>query len=377
MKIRDRLIIAFFIMTVLPMGIMACVFYANMNHELDADPNPAVSMGYVLFSLFIILVFTAIVLVGWIYMGMVNPLKDLRNATKIIKEGELDFKVKGASGDEIGLLRDDFDKMRQRLLQNELEKEKKDIEHRKIIRNISHDLKTPITSIKGYVEGILDNVADTPEKRQRYLAIIYKKAVEMDSLIDELSLYSQLDTNDIVYDIKEISVRGYFDDCAEDQVLDLGERGVTFRYENFCRPGTMMLVDPEKLKRVVDNIISNSLKYIGKNPGFIRITVEETRDGYIQIEIEDHGQGISKEDIPYIFDRFFRTDESRSTSTGGSGIGLSIVKKIIEDMGGRVWATSELGRGTTMFIMLKKPEYEDAGNAAEETEDTNGQDSDS
>lgn len=376
MKIRDRLIVAFCIMILAPLGMLACLFWPVSDRNIELNSSQGVSFNYVLFSLFIILVITAVLLVAWIYMGLVNPLRRLRDAAHNIKEGDLNFSLSGESSDEIGELAADFEKMRERLVENEKEKNKKDVEHRQIIRNISHDLKTPITSIKGYVEGILDGVADTPEKRRKYLTIVYKKAAEMDVLIDELSLYSQLDTNDIIYDIQEISVRSYFDDCAEDQVLDLGESGVMFRYENFCSPRTRMIADPEKLKRVIDNIISNSMKYIGENPGFIRLTVNEKSEGYIQIEIEDHGRGISKEDIPYIFDRFFRTDESRSKTTGGSGIGLSIVKKIVEDMGGRVWATSELGRGTCMFVMLRKASEDTGlikqGEISPETEKANG-----
>lgn len=115
----------------------------------------------------------------------------------------------------------------------------------------------------------------------------------------------------------------------------------------------MIIGDAEQLKRVVNNIVSNSVKYLDKKKGIINIRIRDAGD-FVQIELEDNGSGIAKKDLPYIFDRFFRADASRNSSTGGSGIGLSIVKKIIEDHGGRIWATSREGTGTIMHFVLRK-----------------------
>ena len=107
----------------------------------------------------------------------------------------------------------------------------------------------------------------------------------------------------------------------------------------------VVIADAEQMKRVVNNIISNSVKYMDKPKGIINIRIKDVGD-FIQVEIEDNGRGIAAKDLPNIFDRFYRTDASRNSSQGGSGIGLSIVRKIIEDHGGRIWATSRLGIGT-------------------------------
>ncbi|MCR4841635.1 MAG: HAMP domain-containing histidine kinase [Eubacterium sp.] len=321
----------------------------------------------ILISIVVILVFTAIALTLWTYMGIVTPIRRLQFATKNIKEGKLDFSIDPmGTDDELGLLCNDFEQMRKRLEETANENIAHNKRNKELVRNISHDLKTPITSIRGYVEGIMDGVADTPEKRERYLRIIYNKTTEMDVLINELTLYSELDTNDVPYDFQQLPVAGYFGDCAEDIAMDLAENEVTFKYENFCRKDVKIMADPEKLKRAIDNIIGNSLKYIDKKPGFVRLTIKEADQNYIQIEIEDNGIGIAKADLPYIFDRFYRTDASRNSSTGGSGIGLSIVHKIVEDHEGRVWATSEIGQGTCMFIMLKKSPDEEVGEEIEE-----------
>ena len=115
----------------------------------------------------------------------------------------------------------------------------------------------------------------------------------------------------------------------------------------------LIIADPEQLRRVVNNIIGNSVKYMGRENGKISIAVTDISDS-VRVEIADNGRGIAKEDLPNIFDRFYRADASRNSSQGGSGIGLSIVKKIIEDHSGFIWATSEEDKGTTMHFVLRK-----------------------
>ena len=112
-------------------------------------------------------------------------------------------------------------------------------------------------------------------------------------------------------------------------------------------------VDPEQIRRVIHNIISNSVKYLDKQNGFINIRVRDVGD-FVQFEFEDNGRGIAAKDLPYIFERFYRAEKSRNSATGGSGIGLSIVKKIIEDHGGKIWATSKESSGTTMYFVIRK-----------------------
>ena len=243
--------------------------------------------------------------------------------------------------------------MRKRLKESEDEKEKYDLENRELISNISHDLKTPITTVKGYVEGIMDGVADTPEKMERYIKTIYNKANDMDRLINELTFYSKIDTNRIPYTFNKINVAEYFDDCAEEVCLDLEGRNIRFTYLNQVDKNTMVIADAEQMKRVINNIIGNSIKYMDKPKGQIELRILDAGD-FIQVELEDNGKGIAVKDLPNIFDRFYRTDASRNSAQGGSGIGLSIVRKIIEDHGGKIWASSKLGKGTTMCFVIRK-----------------------
>lgn len=305
-------------------------------------------------ALVVILLVTAIMLTVWIYRSIITPIKKLRIAAENIKDGNLDFEIETSKSDgEIGELCTTFEEMRARLKKNAEDKVANEAENRVLISNIAHDLKTPITAVKGYAEGILDGVANTPEKVDKYVKTIYNKANDMDKLINELTLYSKIDTNRIPYNFAKINVNDYFNDCVEEIGLDLEAKNIKLSYENRVESDVMIIADPEQLRRVINNIVGNSVKYMNKTSSFIDIRINDVGD-FIQVEIEDNGRGIDQRDLPYIFDRFYRADASRNSATGGSGIGLSIVKKIIEDHGGKIWATSKEGDGTTMFFVIRK-----------------------
>ena len=222
-------------------------------------------------------------------------------------------------------------------------------------RAVMHRQKEDLTmeALSVDVEGIMDGVADTPERMDRYIKTIYNKANEMDLLINELTLYSKIDTNRIPYNFTTISAKGYFGDCGEDLHMELESKGIEFTYCNTMEEDCKVIVDPEQLRRVINNIVSNSLKYMDKPNGKVTMEVKDVGD-FIQVELGDNGKGIAAKALPYIFDRFYRTDASRNSSKGGSGIGLSIVKKIVEEHGGNIWATSEEGAGTTMYFVIRK-----------------------
>lgn len=261
--------------------------------------------------------------------------------------------MEGNGVKEVNDLCEDFEEMRKRLKESAEEKVEFDRDNKELISNISHDLKTPITAVKGYVEGLMDGVADTPEKVDRYIHTIYNKANEMDRLINELTFYSKIDTNRIPYTFAKIHVADYFEDCVEELSYELKAQGIDLTYFNYLDEDVLVIADAEQLKRVINNIVSNSIKYMNKEKGVINIRLKDAGD-FIQVEIEDNGKGIAQKDLPKIFDRFYRTDASRNSTKGGSGIGLSIVRKILEDHGGKVWATSKEGVGTVMCFVLRK-----------------------
>lgn len=368
MKLRTRLVISFCIIIFVPIIMAAIGLYAintilptlniqwsSTSYEYIAHlPDFKNLVVDVMISVILILFFTAAILVIWTYSGIISRLRQLNKAAENIRDGNLDFSIDTKGHDEISELSESFEAMRKRLQMNAQEKLDAEQEHRMLISNIAHDLKTPITAIKGYSEGILDGVADTPEKQERYLKTIYNKANEMNTLINELTLYSNIDTNKIPYNFHKLNVKDYFTDCMEELEMDLENQHMQLTFFNFVDEDTLMIADPEQLGRVIHNIIGNAIKYMrAEEPSFISMRIKDVGD-FIQVEIEDNGKGISNKDLPYIFDRFYRADASRNSAAGGSGIGLSIVKKIIEDHGGKIWATSKENVGTVMYFVLRK-----------------------
>ena len=377
MKLKTRIIVGFIAVILLPLLLFSASLYGfsrtQVKHVQESSSQAADSNEMVydislaqssssqvklmakdmILTATIILVFTALSVGLWIYRSIAVPLVKLRKATQNIKEGNLDFVLEVEGKDEFSQLCQDFEEMRKRLKESTEEKILMDKENKELISNISHDLKTPITAVKGYVEGIMDGVADTPEKMDRYVRTIYNKTNEMDHLINELTFYSKIDTNRIPYTFSKLNVEDYFSDCAEEVGLELETRGIQLCYANYVDKDVLVIADGEQIRRVIHNIISNAIKYMEKPKGIIQLRVKDVGD-FIQVEIEDNGKGIAAKDLPYIFDRFYRTDVSRNSSKGGSGIGLSIVKKIMEDHGGKVWATSRLGIGTIMYFVLRK-----------------------
>lgn len=357
MKLKTRLAIAFLTFSLLPIvfvGMVISMGQLFVLHQFNRfGPEVRAVMIQMLVTGVMILIFVCAALTLWVYRSVLRPLSKLQEATRKIRDGNLDFTLEVEDDDEIGELCQDFEEMRIRLKENAEEKIQYDIENKELISNISHDLKTPITAIKGYVEGIMDGVASSPEKLDKYIRTIYNKANDMDRLIDELTFYSKIDTNKIPYEFNKINVNSYFGDCVEEVGLDMDSRNIELGYFNYVSDDVVVIADAEQMKRVINNIISNSVKYMDKPKGIINIRIKDVGD-FIQIEIEDNGRGIAAKDLPCIFDRFYRTDSSRNSSQGGSGIGLSIVRKIVEDHGGRIWATSKEGMGTEMHIVLRK-----------------------
>lgn len=304
-------------------------------------------------SFIVILFFTACFLIFWIYRSILKPLNILRVATDHIKEGDLDYSIASIAKDEIGQLCDDFEGMRLRLKKLIEDRLKYEEEIKELVSNISHDLKTPLTAIKGYSEGLMDGVADTEEKRDKYLKTIYMKANDMSVLVDELAYYAKVDCNTVPYSFTSISIAEYFEDCVDDLYLELEVKNVKVFYENLVDHDVKVIADAEQLKRVIHNIIGNSVKYLDKPEGLIKIRIIDD-EKFVQVDIKDNGAGIEEDELPFIFDRFYRADASRSTKTGGSGLGLAIAKKVIEDHFGKIWATSRKGKGTAISFTLKK-----------------------
>lgn len=332
-----------------------------------ADVNPAMKVYKHLLLTLAIFFLALIVLVNGLLTFLVSrsvtkPIYALKRASEQIKEGNLGFQVKPSSRDEIGDLARAFEAMRERLQRSIEQQMRYETNRKELLSSISHDLKTPITCIKGYVEGMMDGVADTPEKMNHYMRTIRNKAVDLDQMIEELFLFSKLDLMKQPFNFEPLDLRAYLEDFIGEMRFDFEEKGIALSFNSTFATPALVIADRVQLGRVIGNIVENSAKYMDPSRESPQVRVILTREETtVTMKIEDNGKGIRPEDLPLIFDRFYRADPARNSSTGGSGLGLAIAKLIVEGHSGRIWAESVHGEGTSIYIRLRLMGKEELG----------------
>ncbi len=328
----------------------ACII-TNMNTSLP-------HITFITAVLISTLVIAAALIVGFVisysYYNILIPIRTLQNEVSRIAAGDLDHQVKSHSYNEFNRLYNEIDMLRITLKENIEERNRTDAYNREVLGNISHDLKTPLTAIKGYAEGIIDGVANTPDKQERYIRTILTKSVDMQGILDELSFFTKIYKREQSFDYTTVRINHYFRECFSDYNLDMETRGINYRFTCDIGNDEMIDLDVDKIKRVIANIVGNSAKYIQHDHGKIDVVVRTDGELGVVVTVNDNGKGIEKEALPHIFERFYRTDSSRNSSTGGSGLGLTISKRIIEEHGGQIWAKSVIDRGTEIGFYLPR-----------------------
>ncbi len=327
----------------------ACIV-TDLNVNL---PHISIFTVGLIIILIVISLLVIVALIGYTYYNIVVPIRNLQMAVIGISNGQMDYELKIDDDTEFADLYKEFDHMRLILKESIEERNKTDSLTKEVIGNISHDLKTPLTAIKGYAEGIMDGVAATPERVNKYIRTIYSKASDMAVLVDELSYFTKIYQKEEKFNFKQVNVNRYFSECVADMALDLETREIQLLYQCYAGDDTMLMLDTEKIKRVIANIIGNAVKYIYHHHGIILVNISEN-EKEVTVMIRDNGKGIKEEELPYIFDRFYRTDSSRNSQTGGSGLGLAIAKKIIDEHSGKIWAESKLEKGAAIYFSIPK-----------------------
>jgi histidine kinase len=306
----------------------------------------------ILFGLcLLILIATNGLLSYFVSKSIIRPINRLKTAAQFIKNGNLEHSIRPVRNDELGQLTLAFEEMRIQLNESRLIQKQYEENRKELIAHISHDLKTPITSIKGYIEGIRDGIADSPEKKEHYLKTIYTKSVDMDHLIDELFLFSKLDLGKVPFEFERINLKDYLIDYFEELSFDLRKQNVDVDLHLSPNGSCFVLADRDKFKRVLSNIVNNSLKYMEKDKKELKISLIST-EKRVDLIIKDNGPGISKESLPLVFKQFYRAEQSRNKLTGGSGLGLSIARMIVEEHKGTIQVESEIKMGTKLTISL-------------------------
>jgi signal transduction histidine kinase len=281
---------------------------------------------------------------------ILKPVTVLKSAANEISSGNLQCEIIEDGDEEIRGLCREFEGMRIQLKDSIHMKMKYDDNRNMLVSSISHDLRTPITSIKGYALGILDGVATTPEKLEEYLKTICSKTEHVDAMIDDLLLYSKLDLKQQPFNFEKTDILEYFRFCISEIAPEFEGANIKLEVKSDLDVIRYVMLDRERMRRVIMNIIDNSRKYMDKAQGEITVMLRQTNLSII-VEIRDNGAGIEKDDIDKVFDRFYRADTARSEAAG-SGLGLAIAKQIVEGHSGRIWVISHGPEGTSILISL-------------------------
>lgn len=335
------------------MTIATQVLYEDGLYEMyfvsKENVSPLISISVVQMLLLVVLIisFLAVAITnsfvtGRLVRSILTPLQGLAKSADNIRQGNLSDPVGNAGVNELQELFSTFDLMREQLKTNIEENTQHEQKRREMIAGISHDLKTPLTVIQGYSKGLLDGVAKDPEKSKKYLEVINRKSIEMESLLNQLTIFSKLENKSFEFKKELRNLDFLLTRFIRQQRLQYLDKKITFEYINKCKH-INVYIDVLQIQRVLDNIVTNSIKYNDKRKIAIKFFVYVLNGYEVEISISDNGIGVSEKDLTKIFESFYRVDQSRSTKVEGNGLGLAICKSIIEAHNGHISASSEDG----------------------------------
>lgn len=297
-------------------------------------------------------------LVGFVISGIETAIDGLIYGVNQIRDGNLNYRINYKKKDEFALICSDFNEMAARLLDFVNASQKDEANRRELIAGISHDLRTPLTSIKAYIEGLEKGVAATPEAQRRYLEIIQSKTEDLTHIVNQLFMFSKLDIGEFPFSIERLDIGGVLSGFINEVADEYMEKGLEITLKKNLS-GVYVEADAVQLRNAFGNILENSLKYKDKEQGKIMINCRENGGG-AEITFADNGPGIHASDVSKIFDVFYQSDPSRTnpssgriaSSGKGSGLGLAITAKILERLGGGIRAESPDTGGLTIVITL-------------------------
>lgn len=272
---------------------------------------------------------------------IMKPVEELDSAANRVREGTLDVPINYSGDDEFKGMCDSFDLMQAHLKQELEQNRAYELSRTEMVSGISHDLRTPLTSVKGYIKGVLDGVASTAEKREEYLKIAYRKACDMDVLLSKLFYFSKLETGNMPFYMQRVDMTEFIRAYAKEKRTEIEQKGAVWSTHLPAEAGLICNVDKEQLKRVLDNLVENSFKYAGLTEGLVLRLVLSGDEKNVELDFSDNGAGVPEDKLKKVFDRFYRADESRKSE--GNGLGLYICKYIIKGHGGKIRAYNDDG----------------------------------
>ena len=298
------------------------------------------------------ILFTNRFLIKFVFRHIQEPLDLLSHGVEEIGKGNLDYRIQYDGEDEFSGICRQFNNMAAHLQESVTESIRQEESRKELMAGISHDLRSPLTSILAYVEGLQEGVAKTPEKMAEYLNIIHDKTRQIQALVSQLFLYTKLDLAAYPIHPVALDLTGWLTRLAEGPGKDLAQRGLTVSLAEPL-PQVTAWADPSELERVVLNCLDNSAKYKNKPEGQMTLTLTNL-DESVRLTLADDGPGVAPGELSKLFTPFYRGDKARRDPTQGSGLGLAIAAKAIGRMGGRIWAAAGDPTGLTICIELAK-----------------------
>ena len=328
------------------------VFPENLSSLLANDGPPRHAV-WIFFFLLLVVFLTNFTLTRYISRYIMNSIGTLARGVREISDGNLTYRIKYNKGDEFDAVCADFNEMAFRLSDMVKQRQIDENNRKELIAGISHDLRTPLTSIKAYIEGLKKGVASTPQMQEKYLDTIQSKAEDMEYIISQLFLFSKMDIGEFPFNLETVDIGSELDKMVAGFTDEYRERGLAISIKETTQ-GVFVSLDVVQFRNVVQNILNNSVKYGNKDDVRTEIFCKRD-DGYVSINIKDNGPGVSEEMLTKIFKVFYRGDISRNNPSEGSGLGLAISSKIIERLGGSMTAENVEGGG--LSIIIKLPEW--------------------
>lgn len=224
---------------------------------------------------------------------------------------------------------------------------------KEFLQNLSHELKTPIFAIQGYVDTLLDGAISNPDVNVRFLQNAARNIDRLVNLVDDLDQIARLESGEQELTLKPFVIQDLVKEVFESLEIKTREKNIRLQIKKGCELGISVVADKEKIRQVLINLVDNAIKY-GKQNGLVEASMYKIENNQVLIEISDDGSGISEEHLPRIFERFYRTDMARSRKIGGSGLGLSICKHIVEAHGQSIHVRSKVDVGSTFGFSLQQ-----------------------
>ncbi|WP_248928169.1 sensor histidine kinase [Paenibacillus hamazuiensis] len=293
----------------------------------------------------------AVVVSLFISRNLSRSIRSLQQATNRIAQGDLAARSPVRRSDELGELSGDFNAMADRLEETSRKLQQFEARRRQFITDVSHELRTPLTSIRGIVEGLKNNLVTGPEDTQKYYGIIEKETFRLIRLINELLDMEKIENGLITLQKRSSPLRELLEVVAESLEVLVSEKKLHLIVD--CPPELAVYGDYDRLMQILINLAKNSIQFT--DYGTVRLTGSET-ERMTRIDIADTGKGMTMEEQSYIWERFYKADPSRSKNKSETGLGLSIVKRLVEAHGGTITVESAPGMGTTFTILLPKEE---------------------